>query len=215
MLARDPSKRPTLAQCLSHEFFFEASKKVSGVVLSFVHQSILFGARTMPTPKAGDGSNSNKAFGGSSHEELLGFVLGKPNMIRGRLDTIEEITVLSAAVGIQQMLGIGQTQSQKEIQQKLSKRFTTESKTKLATFSDVPFKHLSSRNNENEEFDYLTESSLKSDDSLHFDHQEEQSSVPLKKQKRKKVVLQMNKLAEQVQVHMQNPFLQDKKVKGA
>jgi len=45
MLARDPSKRPTLAQCLSHEFFFEASKRVSGVILSFVHQSILFGAR--------------------------------------------------------------------------------------------------------------------------------------------------------------------------
>jgi len=168
----------------------------------------------MPTPK-GDGSNSNKAFG-SSHEELLGFVLGKPNMIRGRLDTIEEITVMSAAVGIQNMLGIAQTQSQKEIQQKLSKRITSESRTKLTTFHDMTPKHQSSRN-ENEEFDnYLSESSLKSDDSLHFNKAGQQQPFTVNERaKRKKVATQMNKLAEQAQVHMQNPFMQGKKVKGA
>jgi len=161
----------------------------------------------MPTNK-NDGIISKAS--GSSHEELLGFVLGKPNMIRGRLDTIEEITVLSTAMGIQNMLGLGQTTSQKEIQQKLTKRFTTESKTRL-TFNDMPLNHLTSKISkiDNEEYDILSESSLKSHDSIYLDKLDQMTAQKIQsheKMKRKKAILQMNKLAEQAQAHMQNPF---------
>lgn len=44
MLSKDSSKRPSLSQCLNHNFFFEANKRASGVVFSFAHQSLgLFG----------------------------------------------------------------------------------------------------------------------------------------------------------------------------
>ena len=167
MLTKDQSKRPTLAQCLNHDFFFEENKKVNNVVLSFVHPSVNLFARyhnqfheylmiNRNFQGAKNTVNGSKDPTSVSNLDPNGsFTLGRPNLIRGHLETVEEITVLSAAVGIQQMLGLPRSLSQKAIQEKLSLKYNG-SKTKL--FSGHDLKSLANVDHEHEEGEVMNTS---------------------------------------------------------
>ena len=150
----------------------------------------------------------SKTFG--TVQEEPDFVVGRPNIMRGHLDTIQEMTVLSTAVGVSNMLGLNKLASHEHIgtiKQKLSMKYTTDSRTRIPT--------LKSLNNveekiKEEESEGLVDSSL----SCGTDNTPEEINS-FKKMvtyapKKENVSVQMTKLSKQKQTNMEdnNPFQQ-------
>jgi len=129
-------------------------------------------------------------------------------MMRGRLDTVEEITIVTAAVELQNMLGLPKNKTQKDIQTKLAKTVT---KKDLIEPKIVPSEgQIKTLQEDIEEIENVQDCSLKSFTKCNI--KEEEIKTPQiiltsnERRKREKAATQMIKLASQVQVQMQNPF---------
>lgn len=130
--------------------------------------------------------------------EYSSFVVGKPNLMRGHLDTLQEITVVSTAIGVQNMLGM-KSLTQTKIQQKLSKKFTTDSRNKL-TRSETQIREALG-----EEEDRVLDSSLTSyanNGTLHDGQKENMTFV----EEKKRIKVDHNMRNVSSYVHIKNPF---------
>jgi len=85
LLEKDPTRRPSLEECLDHEFFIESNRRMSVISFSF--------ARYTLTPQnSRDRSRDHR----TSHEHLeegLSFQFGNVNLMRGVVDTVNELSM--------------------------------------------------------------------------------------------------------------------------
>ncbi len=133
MLARNPQERPTFEQCLSHGFFIESNRNNHNL-FTFTIQSLCVDlgyitifpkkishnffnnrgvAKLKPEVSTKDGSPANR-------EENNSFVLGRPSMIKGRLETMNEMAGFEIEKSVRSGADIPKLGSASKVETKLT-----------------------------------------------------------------------------------------------